>query len=285
VTVSAYAKVNLSLEVLGLRADGYHALRSLVVPVSLCDTVQIDEAETFSCDTGYADDLALKAARAIDPTRPVAIRIVKRIPAGGGLGGGSADAAAVLCALNSSRGLGLDRTALAAIGARIGSDVPSLVWQRPVLMEGRGEIVTPLSDFPELHLVILHPGVFCSTPEVFSLCQPRPSVSLTGLDGLLAALASGELDRIASFLCNDLEEPALRLHPEIAAARTALREAGALGAALTGSGSCVFGLAPDAATAQRIAAALTGETWRAWPVRTLSSRLSLQHRTAEPSWR
>ena len=99
-TTEAYAKVNLTLEVFGVRGDGYHALRSLVVPISLSDTLEIAPSAVLSSDTGYDDDLVLKAARALDPSRGAEIRVTKRIPAGGGLGGGSADAAATLVALN-----------------------------------------------------------------------------------------------------------------------------------------------------------------------------------------
>ena len=145
-TVSANAKVNFTLEVFGKRADGYHALRSVVMPISLSDTLDIevtDDGEITS-DTGYDDDLCVKAARVLRNVRmfecsnvrtPGArIRVAKRIPAGGGLGGGSADAAAVLRALNELWKVGLSREELAEVGAQVGSDVPALVFNVPVIM-------------------------------------------------------------------------------------------------------------------------------------------------------
>ena len=136
-TVEAYAKVNFTLEVFGKRADGYHALRSVVMPISFSDTLDIEVADDgeITSDTGYDDDLCVKAARILRSSslipRPsslgAAIRVAKRIPAGGGLGGGSADAAAVLRALNELWEVGLSREELAEVGAQVGSDVPALV--------------------------------------------------------------------------------------------------------------------------------------------------------------
>ena len=152
-TVEANAKVNFTLEVFGKRADGYHALRSVVMPISLSDTLDIEETDNgeITSDTGYDDDLCVKAARilrssvsSLPSSIGAAIHVTKRIPAGGGLGGGSADAAAVLRALNELWKVGLSREELAEVGAQVGSDVPSLVMGCPVIMEGRGEKVTPL---------------------------------------------------------------------------------------------------------------------------------------------
>ena len=134
----AYAKVNLTLEVFGVRGDGYHALRSIVAPISLSDPLEIEPSDGLSSDTGYSDDLILKAARALDPSRGARFRVTQRIPAGGGLGGGSADAASALVALNEMWGLGRTREELAEIGAQVGSDVPALVLGGPVIMTGRG---------------------------------------------------------------------------------------------------------------------------------------------------
>ena len=152
-TVEANAKVNFTLEVFGKRADGYHALRSVVMPISLSDTLDIEVTEdgSITSDTGYDDDLCVKAARVlrsqISDLRSqigAAIHVTKRIPAGGGLGGGSADAAAVLRTLNELWKVGLSREELAEIGAQVGSDVPALVMGGPVVMEGRGEKVQDL---------------------------------------------------------------------------------------------------------------------------------------------
>ena len=284
----ACAKVNFTLEVLGKRVDGYHALRSVVMPVSLADVLELESTEdgSVTSDTGYADDLCVKAARVLRARCPgssgVRIRVEKRIPAGGGLGGGSADAAAVLRTLNRLWDCGLSLDALAALGAEVGSDVPALVLaqelNRPVLMEGRGEPVSPLfetnlptlqpSNLPTLHLVLVNPGVFCPTPEVFRRCTPRVTNEGTILYNMRTALASGDLPQIAAALMNDLEPPAVALHPEIGAARDALEAAGATGVLMSGSGSTVFGLVPTESRGREIAAVLEAQGFRAWSVRT-----------------
>lgn len=292
-TVEAQAKVNFTLEVYGKRPDGYHALRSVVFPVSLADTLEIEVTTdgSVSSDTGYADDLCVKAARVlanVGGQRPrstaessdlksllgARIRVTKRIPAGGGLGGGSADAAAVLRALNGLWGLGYGRERLAEIGAAVGSDVPALVLGGPVLMEGRGERVTPLATSVSglnLNLVLVHPQCFSSTKEVYAACSPRAADAPSATDAMIAALESGDLKRIAAALENDLQAPAVAQHPEIAAGLEAIRAHGALGALLSGSGSCAFGLMPDRQSAERAAAALNDLGLEAWAVQTVSN--------------
>ncbi len=269
----AYAKINLFLEVLGKRADGYHALRSLVVPVSLSDTLAIRKSDTMRSSFGFADDLCLKAARvlsgAVGRELGADISGIKRIPAGGGLGGGSSDAAAVLDALDSMYGLGLSRERLAEIAADVGSDVPALVLSRrcgAVLMEGRGEIVTPVEGFPRLHFVLVNPGVFSSTAKVFAKCNfcvtNRPPI----LYNILNALKKGDLEGVAGSFANDLEAPAVALEPRIGEVLGEVRRAGAVGAAMSGSGSTVFGLARDEAHAKEIASALEGRDLKVWCV-------------------
>ena len=279
--VEAYAKVNLTLEVFGERSDGYHALRSVVMPISLADTLEIEPTAdgTISSDTGYADDLCVRAAKALRrgadagrETRDANLRgarisVTKRIPVGGGLGGGSADAAATLVALNVLWKLGKSREQLAEIGAQVGSDVPSLVLGGPVLMEGRGEKVTRLELGREtgdvrrgqLDLVLVNPGVPSSTKEVYAACSSRLPNDATIVYNMQTALAEGSVRKIALALMNDLQEPAVRLHPEIAEAMASLREAGAEGVLMSGSGSTVFGLVPSEARGREIAASLAAK--------------------------
>lgn len=270
----AYAKVNLTLEVFGTRADGYHALRSVVVPVSLADTLEIEVADGLSCDTGYADDLCLKAARTLreavgKPAFGTAIHVEKRIPAGGGLGGGSADAAATLVALNDLWGAGKSREELAELGAAVGSDVPSLVRGGAVLMEGRGEVVTPFPAPHGLNLVLANPGINCPTREVYEKCRARVTDDPTIVYNMCSAIESGDIRRIAAAQMNDLQTPAVALHPEIGAALRSLEEAGALGVTMSGSGSTVFGLVPNEARGREIAALLNAKGLRAWAVHTI----------------
>ena len=273
-TIAACAKVNFTLEVLGVRPDGYHDLRSVVVPVSLADEVVLEPADGVTLavrgDGGRGaekDNLAVRAVRLMQRVSGrkdgVAIALEKRIPVGGGLGGGSADAAAVLNGLNEMWGLGIPRKELAAFGAEIGSDVPALVLGGVVLMEGRGERVAPLvtrhSPLVTFHLVLANPGVFCSTPEIFKACDAplpnRPEIFYN----IRLAMQSGDGAAVARALQNDLAATAMRLHPEIGAARRRLEDAGCLGVSMSGSGATVFGIVRDVADAGRIARELAAE--------------------------
>ena len=280
-TIAACAKVNFTLEVLGVRPDGYHDLRSVVVPVSLADEVVLEPAEGVTLavrgDGGRGaekDNLAVRAARLMQRVSGrkdgVAITLEKRIPVGGGLGGGSADAAAVLNGLNEMWGLGIPRKDLASLGAEIGSDVPALVLGGAVLMEGRGERVAPLFPLPSslfplpsslvtFHLVLANPGIFCSTPEIFKAFDAplpnRPEIFYN----MRLAMQSGDGAAVARALQNDLVATAMRLHPEIGAVRQRLETVGCLGASMSGSGATVFGIARDAAEAGRIARTLEAE--------------------------
>lgn len=259
--ISAFAKVNLSLEVYAKRADGYHDLRSVVLPITLADELVIEPAARFSSDTGYGErDLCLRAAHALaaacaQPVEPVSVHVVKRIPVGGGLGGGSADAAATLRALNEFWRTGLSSDQLARIGAEIGSDVPALVLVQdcrcPVLMEGRGERVSRIElsrldqkMLPTRHLVLVNPGVPVSTAEVYSQCVAR--------------LAPTE-DPV-----NDLELPAVRLCPKILETMERLSAEGVKGVRMSGSGSTVFGFVESAESADFVVGRLQALGLSAW---------------------
>jgi len=279
----AYAKVNLTLEVFGVRGDGYHALRSVVAPISLCDSIELEPADDVSSDVPFSDDLCLKAAKALRGKSAAGARIhvEKRIPAGGGLGGGSADAAAVLRALNEMWRCGLSPEELADVGAQVGSDVPALVlaqhYRSAVIMEGRGEKVSLMgtSDVRQtttargLNLVLVNPGVHTSTPKVFALAGERDENGPSATEECANALESGDFGRISASFVNDLTIPACRLHPVIADVISSLRGAGAAGVTMSGSGSSVFGLADCEARAAEIASAMSARGFSAWSVRTL----------------
>ena len=286
----AYAKVNLTLEVFGVRGDGYHALRSIVAPISLSDTIEIGPAKGISSDTGYPDDLVLKAARALagaleaagrQPASGASIHVEKRIPVGGGLGGGSADAAVVLLALNEFWGVGRSPEELAEIGAQVGSDVPALVlaqhYRSSVVMEGRGEKVSLVEQdgrtLEPLHLVLVNPGVHTSTREVYARSAGRGEDSPSATDRCREALETGEIGIISATFVNDLEPAALALHPEIADAMAALRSEGAQGVTMSGSGSTAFGLVESHSRAQEIALALRERGLGAWAVHTLGQNM------------
>ncbi len=266
--ILARAKINLTLEVLGDRPDGYHDLHSVVMPVSVADTIVLEPSDATAptlsvttADGALVDlaklgppekNLAVKAALVLAAEtqhRPgVSIAIEKRIPLGGGLGGGSADAAAVLVGLNDLWNLGLTRLELATIGAFVGSDVPALALGGAVLMEGRGERVSPLfpegtSDIPPIDLVLVNPGVFSSTPAVFKANKnTRLTNDATILDNIRQSLARGDVEGVSRAMDNDLADAAVALCPEIGGAEEALKAAGAVGVLMSGSGATVFGL-------------------------------------------
>ena len=263
--IEALAKINLTLEVFGLRPDGYHGLRSVVMPISLGDELEIEDALALTSDTGYSDDLCLKAAKVLEPTRGAAIHVEKHIPAGGGLGGGSADAAATLLALNDVWGLMHTRAELVELAAQVGSDVPALVHGGAVVMEGRGEKVRPLETVRPFDLVLVNPGVHTSTAAVYREATSRTEIDSLVLGNMLSALAAGDRARIAAALQNDLTAPAVRLHPEIGALLAELRATEeVLGASMTGSGSTVFGIVTDADAARRIAVQFENRGFLAW---------------------
>ena len=262
----APAKLNLHLEVLAKRPDGYHELETLMVAIGLCDTLEISAAPAgtvFVCDdpalAGH-DNLVVKAAervrRETGRTDGVRLSLTKRIPVAAGLAGGSSDAAAALIGLAAWWGLDWPSAKLAALGAELGSDVPFFFAAPAAVCRGRGEIVTPVKLAQPLHFVVVKPPRGLSTPAVFGRLtlpeRPRP------IGPLLAALAIGDPAEIATLLHNRLEDAALPLAPEIVAVKAALRDAGALGSLLSGSGSACFGLCRGAADAQAVAGRLAG---------------------------
>ena len=252
-----------------MRTDGYHEIRSLVTPISLADEISFQPSDevTLSVESPVAEDLsrigpvesnlAFRAAsllkRVTGCRKGVSMVLSKHIPVGSGLGGGSADAAAVLNGLNAFWDLGVDRNELVRLGAELGSDVPALVMGGITLMEGRGERVTEEPRFPSFDLVLVFPGIFTSTAKVYKNCVPQLTNGGQILDNMRHALFSGEASAVAAALFNGLTEAAEALHPEIAHARSALLATGALGASMSGSGSCVFGLVRDLTHATALA--------------------------------
>lgn len=270
---SASAKLNVFLRVLGARDDGYHELESLVLPLSLVDEVRATEARNLDVvvdaeielseglDAGGMN-LALVAALALaeacaGPTRGATIHIAKRIPVAAGLGGGSADAAATLLALNELWDCGLDRDALTAIGERVGSDVPAMLAGGPVVMRGRGERIVPVH--PVTTWWVVRPFAFPTrSPDAYrwwdedgGRAGPDPGV-------LVAAAEVGNVELLGHALFNDLEEPVARRHPEIEAVKHSFLEAGALGAIMSGSGPTVVALARHMSHADELSKAVPG---------------------------
>ena len=263
----APAKLNLFLHVTGRRADGYHDLQTVFQLIDLCDTVGITlrddgriERTAGLAEVGPDDDLAVRAARALKAAsgsaRGASLRVVKRIPVGGGLGGGSSDAATVLIALNRLWGCGLSVPALAAIGLKLGSDVPVFVHGRSAWGAGRGERLEAL-ELPESWFAIIHPGVRVPTAEVFQapeLTRNSPLITIR------AFFESGGH--------NDFEPLVRRRFPEVGEALDWLGRYAP--ARLTGTGSCVFARCASAARAESLAAQVP-DRWRSYVARGLAS--------------
>ncbi len=244
------AKVNLSLDVLGRRPDGYHALRSVMQALDLHDTLEIYPADDLAldCDVpalGGETNLAWRAAILLREETGYrgGARLVlrKRIPIDAGLGGGSSDAATALIGLNRLWGLGLSEERLAALGARLGSDVPFFFYAPTALATGRGETVVPLPPLPRVHVVLLKPHTGVSTRQVFAALTPALYSDGSQTEALLATLRAN-LPPSAWSLSNDLQRTACLLYPAVARALDELRAAGASNPLMTGSGSTCYAL-------------------------------------------
>lgn len=285
-TIEAHAKINLSLDVLGTRPDGFHDLRSVVMPIALHDElfVEISPATTTEgqisieiipdgVDCSEIGDnkknLCVKAAslflsRAEERLVDVFIRVLKRIPLGGGLGGGSADAAATLIALNSLFSpRPFSEEELISMAAEIGSDVPALLLGGTVLMEGRGERVSRLANFaPPFDILLANPGTHISTPAAFRAYDEMLTKSQISSNIVISRNCGGALSDFATSLSNGLEKPVFALYPEVARTAAALKDAGAIGVLMSGSGATVFALADSPEAASRLAGALPKGCWK-----------------------
>ena len=263
VTLKARAKLNLSLDVLAKRADGFHDLRMVMQSCSLGDDVYVALASAgdFAAHTNRSyiptgdKNVAVRAARAfyseLGTDGGAHIRITKRIPVCAGLGGGSTDAAAVLMALNELHGGALSREQLYSAALAAGSDVPFCLMGGTALAEGRGEILNPLTALPPTDVVICMPHFSCSTPELFGRIDSRRSRCHPDTAGLIAALDAGDLSGVARRMYNVFEDVLeKRAAGAVNAIKLLLLDNGALGAAMSGSGSAVFGLFPDEASAK-----------------------------------
>jgi len=250
--VKAYAKINLLLDVLGTRPDGYHELFTIMQALELHDVVEIKEAEQIELVVEGAelssgsDNLAFRAAvllRRRSGCRGGAyIKLFKRIPLEAGLAGGSADAAAVLHGLNKLWGLGLVQSELEALGAFIGSDVPFCLRGGTALVQGRGERVESLPSLPPLGVLLAKPFFGLSTAQVYRLYDGLVEPQHLDNQGMLQAVCGGYVDGVIARLGNVLEQVTLTKHPEIGELKEILAGAGALGVLMSGSGPTVFGL-------------------------------------------
>jgi len=239
------AKVNLGLHVIRKRSDGYHDIETLFVPVpQVCDVLELVRADSFRmhvCNAEIAGENLCEKAWRLMASRfdipPVEIHLYKKIPMGAGLGGGSADAAFTLSGLNSLFGLGLPREDLAALAATLGSDCAFFIYNRPMLARGRGEILTPFDFSLEGHELRIFPqSVFVSTREAYEGITPHEP------EHRIESVVRRPVEEWKDLLVNDFEATVFALHPELARAKQALYDEGALYAAMSGSGSALFAI-------------------------------------------
>ncbi len=290
IVVRAPAKLNLYLEVLGRRNDGYHDVETLMVPVSLCDVLTFrdspEEQVLLSLDWGAskaaddsvgglpagAENLVVRAVellrRRFAVGRGARMRLLKRVPWGSGLGGGSSDAAAALRAANSAWGLGLCEAELSPLAAELGSDVPFFLRPGAAVCRGRGEVIEPLPPIGRLDGVLVRPPHGLSTAAVYAAAGGAAGPA-GGVGPLVDALRRGDRRRAGRLLFNRLLPAAARLSPWIERTFRALEAEDCWGRTMTGSGTCCFGLCAHWRHARRVAKRLQrGGVGRAMAVHT-----------------
>jgi 4-diphosphocytidyl-2-C-methyl-D-erythritol kinase len=276
--LNAAAKINLTLEVLGRRNDGYHEIVTVMQTVDLSDRLVVEDADVLELRTTASDvptdgtNLALRAAAALRDgagvSRGARITLEKRIPVAAGLGGGSADAAAALVGLNRLWGLRWSAARLAEVAVTLGMDVPFFLHGGAALGTGRGERLEPLATCA-LALVLVNPRVGASTAEIYGGVQPDMYSDGRRGRGMAAALRSRQPTRVAATLGNALERVAAPRYRDVEQMESALLAAGALGAAMSGSGLTVFGVARSYDHARQIRDRIGRARWACWAVRAL----------------
>jgi len=262
-SVKAHAKINLTLDVLSRRLDGYHEVEMIMQSIKLHDTLEFQLADEITLtasglevDTG-PDNLIMRAARLLQQEAGLSfgahIHLHKEIPVAAGLAGGSTDAAATLRGLNELWNMGLSQQELKELGVKLGADVPFCLMGGTAIARGIGEVLTPLPPAPNFGVILVKPAFGVSTAQVYrgldlNNLGPRPSTP-----GMLEALRRKDLAQVAGELTNVLESVTLRLHPELKEIKEQLTRAGCRGVLMSGSGPTVFGLAENENTAAQIA--------------------------------
>jgi len=274
------AKVNLVLEVLNKRSDGYHEISTVMQSVDLFDRLTFESAPAISLEvddpslpTGE-ENLVVRAARLLQRASCVnegaTIRLTKHIPVAAGLGGGSSDAAATLLGLNQLWRLRWPRARLIELAGRLGMDVPFFLAGGPALATGRGEEIRRLTAVGSYALVLVNPRVALSTREVYERVPKDWQAEPGATRRLMDALRTRNALRVAAALANTLERFVMPSVPAVSHMKAALLAAGALGTAMSGSGPTVFGIARSLDQARQIRQRVTRRDWSSWAVRTHS---------------
>ena len=262
ITLKALAKINLGLDVLGRRENGYHDVRMVMQTIYLYDNVTLTKTEEtgihLECNLFYLPvdetNIAYKAAKLLMDEFGIkeGVRIVldKHIPVAAGLAGGSSNAAAVLVGMNRLFSLGLSGEDLMKRGVSLGADVPYCVMRGTVLAEGIGEILSPLSPLPKCCVLIAKPGISVSTKTVYEKLDSQEIAVHPNIDGILEGLEEQNIQKIAASMGNVLEAVTIGDYPIIEQIKDVMKESGALNAMMSGSGPTVFGIFEDRAKAK-----------------------------------
>lgn len=253
ITIAAPAKINLFLEILGKRPDGYHEIETVMQGISLYDYIHMENHDKdieFTCSnpklTVGEDNLILKAVRLFQKasgiSRGVKIHLDKRIPVGAGLGGGSSDAVATLSGLNRLWQVGYDETKLISLAEKLGSDTPFFVFGNTAICKGRGEVVTPYNLPVKYHYIVIYPKFEVSTAIVYENFKIVLTKKLKDVSFFLQSLASGNPEQLGACLYNRLEDVVFKLYPGIEKIKKTLAKFDFCGILLSGSGSSLYGL-------------------------------------------
>lgn len=269
--IKSPAKLNLFLEIVGKRPDGYHGLSTIMQEITLADELEVSiegkEGISFtSTDPTLpmgGDNLIVRAARRFLERRRlergIRVHLIKRIPAAAGMGGGSSNASATLRALDALFETKMSNEALAAEAASIGSDCPFFIYGGTAVCTGRGEVVKPVTALPPYHALVVCPPTQTSTAQVYRALVPPSLEEPVKVDWVLEELRSGDLDRIRKVLFNRLEAVAMQLHPELGAFQEKLASIGIPQPRLTGSGSALYGIFATAEQAQEMLVKVEGQ--------------------------
>lgn len=279
IDIKARAKVNLALDVLGKRPDGYHNLRMVMQSINLYDRVRVglvDRGIQLRCNDKSLpldeNNLAYRAAMLLKDKFRISqgadIFIQKNIPVAAGLAGGSSDGAAVLKALNELWDIGLPREGLMELGLALGADVPYCILGGTALAEGIGEALTPLRGLPKTWMVLVKPEIDVSTRWVYTHLVLDTLANRPDIDAMVRAVELGDISAVAKGLGNVLENVTANRYPVINAIKDRLTKAGALGSAMSGSGPTVFGIFKDREAAFRAAGEMAGEYRHVYAVST-----------------
>lgn len=266
--LKALAKINLGLDVLGRRENGYHDVRMVMQTIYLYDDVILEKTEEpgIRLETNLfylpvdESNIAYKAAKLLIDEfgikEGIYIRLNKFIPVSAGMAGGSSNAAAVLFGMNRMFQLGLSEQELMDRGVKLGADVPYCIMRGTVLAEGIGEKLTPLPPMPKCYILIAKPGISVSTKTVYEKLDSLEEVNHPDIDGILDGLDKGNLEKVALSMGNVLEEVTIGDYPVIEELKNVMKEAGALNAMMSGSGPTVFGIFKDRKTAKKAYSAM-----------------------------